>query len=224
MIELYSLDTPNGQKIGIALEEMGLPYNAHTVDISKGEQFKEDFLKISPNNKIPAIVDTDTGINVFESGSILVYLAEKTGKFLPKDDLVKRTEVLTWLFWQMGGLGPMLGQMGHFWKYAKAPTEEHLEYGRQRYLAESQRLFGVLEKQLAKHSNDPNANIFVCGDELSIADFAIYPWIHGVSKFYGSVRDKVYEAGPFPYIDAYIKRMSERPAVQKGENITPFAH
>jgi GST-like protein len=215
-IELYSLATPNGQKISIALEEMGLEYSAHKVDISKGEQFQPDFLKISPNNKIPAILDTETGISVFESGSILVYLAEKTGKFLPgTDQLAKRTEVLNWLFWQMGGLGPMSGQMGHFYKYAKSNVsdENQLTYSRERYLKETQRLWGVLEKQFEKHGGD-----FVIGDELTIADFAIYPWLTCVDWGYG-LKDQFTN---YPKIDAYIERMKQRPAVQVGEKVTPF--
>jgi GST-like protein len=211
-IELYSLATPNGQKIAIALEELDVPYNAHTIDIRNGEQFKPDFLKISPNNKIPAIVDTETGISIFESGSILIYLADKYGKFLPgTDNLALRTETLTWLFWQVAGLGPNLGQLAHFYRYAQA-EEEHLQYSKQRFLDEVKRLYGVLEKQFEKHGGD-----YVVGTELTIADFAIYPWLKAAAD--GPLKEYI---GDHQRIDEYIKRMNERPAVQKGLKVTSF--
>ena len=169
MIELHYWTTPNGHKITIFLEESGLPYRIVPVNISAGDQFKPEFLKISPNNRIPAIVDDDPAepgppIGVFESGEILLYLAEKTGKFLPKD-LRGRTEVLQWLFWQVGGLGPMAGQNHHFKQYAR----EKLAYAIERYVNETNRLYGVLNKRLADRA-------FVAGD-YSIADMAAYPWI-----------------------------------------------
>lgn len=169
MIQLYYWTTPNGHKITIFLEEVGLPYNIIPVNIGAGEQFKPEFLKISPNNRIPAIVDTEptTGgepISVFESGAILLYLAEKTGQLIPQD-LRPRVEVLQWLFWQMGGLGPMAGQNHHFSQYAP----EKIEYAINRYVKETGRLYAVLNKQLADRE-------FVAGD-YSIADIAIYPWI-----------------------------------------------
>lgn len=198
MIALYYAATPNGLKIKLFLEEAGLPYEIHSVNISKGEQFKPEFLAISPNNKIPAIVDTKpTGgggpLSIFESGAILLYLAEKTGRFLPKD-LRGRTEVLKWLFWQVGGLGPMAGQAGHFRVYAPEP----IPYGIERYTKEVNRLYGVLDKQLAQHD-------YVAG-EYSIADMAIYPWIvphepHGQ------------RLGDFPHLKRWFETLHARPAV-----------
>jgi GST-like protein len=169
MIDLYYWTTPNGHKITIFLEETGLPYSIKPVNIGKGDQFKPEFLAISPNNRIPAIVDNDPAgggkpISVFESGAILQYLAEKTGKFLPAD-LRGRAEVMQWLFWQMGGLGPMLGQNHHFRNYAN----EKLTYAIERYVKETERLYGVLDERLADRE-------FVAG-AYSIADIACYPWI-----------------------------------------------
>jgi GSH-dependent disulfide-bond oxidoreductase len=169
MIDVYYWTTPNGHKVTIFLEETGLPYSIKPVNIGKGEQFKPEFLAISPNNRIPAMVDNEpTGggkpISVFESGAILQYLAEKTGKFLPTD-LRGRTEVMQWLFWQMGGLGPMLGQNHHFRNY----SDEKLTYAINRYVKETERLYGVLDERLADRE-------FVAG-EYSIADMACYPWI-----------------------------------------------
>jgi GST-like protein len=170
MIDLYYWTTPNGHKISLFLEEAGLPYRIHPIDIGKDEQFQPHFLKISPNNRIPAIVDNqpaDSGepLSLFESGAILLYLAEKIGRFIPQD-LRGRQECLQWLFWQMGGLGPMAGQNHHFNRFAP----EKLPYAIQRYLKETARLYGVLDKRLADR-------VFVAGDEYSIADMAIYPWI-----------------------------------------------
>lgn len=169
MIDVYYWTTPNGHKITIFLEETGVPYSIKPVNIGKGEQFKPEFLAISPNNRIPAMVDNDPAgggkpISVFESGAILQYLAEKTGKFLPAD-LRGRTEVMQWLFWQMGGLGPMLGQNHHFRNYAN----EKLAYAIERYVKETERLYGVLDERLADRE-------FVAG-AYSIADMACYPWI-----------------------------------------------
>jgi GSH-dependent disulfide-bond oxidoreductase len=169
MIDLYYWTTPNGHKITIFLEETGLPYNIKPINIGKGEQFAPEFLAISPNNRIPAIVDhqpADGGnpLSVFESGAILQYLGEKTGKFLPTD-LCGRTEVMQWLFWQMGGLGPMLGQNHHFRNY----TVEKIPYAIDRYVKETERLYGVLDERLADRP-------FIAGD-YSIADMASYPWI-----------------------------------------------
>jgi GST-like protein len=169
MIDLYYWTTPNGHKITLFLEEAGVPYSIKPIHIGKGDQFKPEFLKISPNNRIPAIVDQDpadggTPVSVFESGAILIYLAEKTGKFLPKD-LRGRFDVLQWLMWQMGGLGPMAGQNHHFAIYAP----EKLPYAIDRYVRETSRLYAVLNKCLADRE-------FVCGD-YSIADMACYPWV-----------------------------------------------
>lgn len=169
MIDLYYWTTPNGHKITLFLEEVGLPYTIHPVNLSRGDQFKPEFLAISPNNRIPAIVDNDPGdggvpVSVFESGAILVYLAEKTGRFLAPD-LRGRMAALEWLFWQVGGLGPMAGQNHHFKQYA----HEKLAYAIERYMDETNRLYGVLNKRLADRA-------FVAGD-YSIADMAAYPWI-----------------------------------------------
>jgi GST-like protein len=169
MIDLYYWTTPNGHKITIFLEEAGLPYTIKPINIGKGEQFAPEFLAISPNNRIPAIVDHEPAgggnpISVFESGAILQYLAEKTGKFLPAD-LRGRTEVMQWLFWQMGGLGPMLGQNHHFRNY----STEKIPYAIDRYVKETERLYGILDESLADRQ-------FVAGD-YSIADMACYPWI-----------------------------------------------
>lgn len=170
MIELYYWTTPNGHKITMYLEEVGLPYEIVPINIGVGDQFQPDFLKISPNNRIPAIVDSepaDNGkpVSVFESGAILVYLAEKTGKLLPKD-IRDRVEVFQWLFWQMGGLGPMAGQNHHFNHYAP----EKIPYAIERYVNETGRLYAVLNKRLSDRQ-------FVSGNDYSIADIAIYPWI-----------------------------------------------
>src|SRR5471032_344122 len=171
MIDVYSWATPNGHKIHIMLEETGLAYSEHAVNIGAGDQFKPEFLAISPNNKIPAIVDSEgpKGPNgepfaLFESGAILIYLAEKTGKFLPADPAA-RYSVLQWLMFQMGGLGPMLGQTHHFRIYA----QEKIEYAIQRYTNESRRLYGVMDRQLGRHT-------YLAGDTYTIADIATFPW------------------------------------------------
>jgi GSH-dependent disulfide-bond oxidoreductase len=210
MIDLYYWPTPNGFKISIMLEECGLPYKIVPVNIGTGEQFKPDFLKISPNNRMPAIVDhepADKGaaVSVFESGAILQYLAEKTGKFLPKD-LRGKYEVLQWLNWQMGGLGPMAGQANHFNVYApQFNPPEALKYGQDRYSNEVNRLFGVLNKRLADHE-------FVAG-AISIADFAIWPWVVGFKNFNQKLED-------FPNLKRWFdKSMGERPAVIKGKAV-----
>jgi GST-like protein len=174
MIELHYWPTSNGQKISMALEEMGLPYEIHAVNIGKGDQFKPEFIAISPNNRIPAIVDRDppgggAPVAVFESGAILVYLAEKTGKFMPAD-VRGRTEVMQWLFWQVGGLGPMAGQKGHFLHSAPEP----IPYAIDRYTKETDRLLGVLDRRLAGRA-------FICGD-YSIADMACYGWVFSQQK------------------------------------------
>ncbi|MBL8541849.1 MAG: glutathione S-transferase N-terminal domain-containing protein [Betaproteobacteria bacterium] len=200
MIDLYYWTTPNGHKITMFLEEAGLPYTVKPVNISAGEQFATAFLAMSPNNKIPAIVDhapTDGGgpLSVFESGAILHYLAEKTGRFLPPD-LRGRTEVMEWLFWQMGGLGPMLGQNHHFVQYAPEP----LPYAIERYLKESERLYGVLEERLAGRE-------FIAG-EYSIADMACYPWIvpHRRQKM---------DIDAFPNLKRWFDAIRARPATDR---------
>ncbi|BDI18193.1 thiol:disulfide oxidoreductase [Nostoc cf. commune SO-36] len=197
MIELYYWTTPNGHKITIFLEEVGLPYTIIPVNIGAGDQFKPEFLKISPNNRIPAIVDhkpADGGppISVFESGAILLYLAEKTGKLIPQD-LRQRTQVLEWLFWQMAGLGPMAGQNHHFSTYAP----EKIEYAINRYVNETGRLYAVLNKQLADRE-------FVAGD-YSIADIAAYPWIVPHERQSQNLED-------FPHVKRWFEAIKARPA------------
>jgi GST-like protein len=200
MIELHYWTTPNGHKITIFLEESGLPYRIVPVNISAGDQFKPEFLKISPNNRIPAIVDDDRAepgppISVFESGEILLYLAEKTGKFLPKD-LRGRTEVLQWLFWQIGGLGPMAGQNHHFSAYAP----EKIPYAIDRYIKETNRLYGVLNKRLTDRE-------FLAG-AYSIADMASYPWIVPYERQSQRLED-------FPHLKRWFETIRARPAVER---------
>lgn len=198
MIDLYYWTTPNGHKVSLFLEEAGLPYEVHPINIGQGDQFKPDFLKIAPNNRIPAIVDhhpTDGGapISLFESGAILLYLAEKTGQFIPQD-LRGRQETLQWLFWQMGGLGPMAGQNHHFSQFAP----EKIPYAIKRYVDETARLYGVLDRRLADRA-------FVAGEAYSIADMAIYPWI--VSHKLQSQRLE-----DFPHLHRWFNSIKERPA------------
>jgi GST-like protein len=200
MIDFYYWPTPNGHKISIFLEEAGLPYTIHPVHIGKGEQFAPDFLKIAPNNRIPAIVDQkpkDGGqpVSVFESGAILLYLAEKTGHFI-SSDLRERVATLEWLFWQVGGLGPMAGQNHHFNHYAP----EKIPYAQERYIKETNRLYGVLDRRLEGRS-------FVAGD-YSIADMASYPW--GVSH-----ERQGQKLEDFPNLKSWFERIKARPAVVK---------
>ena len=199
-IQLYYWSTPNGHKITIFLEEAEVDYQIHPVNIGKGDQFKPEFLQISPNNKMPAIVDTappDGGeaISVFESGAILLYLGEKTGKFIP-DNLRDRKIVMEWLFWQVGGLGPMAGQNHHFSQYAP----EKIPYGIDRYVKETNRLYGVLNKQLAGKD-------YIAGS-YSIADMACYPWIVPHAKQQQNLAD-------FPDLQRWFNQMASRPAVIK---------
>ncbi|GGZ26311.1 glutathione S-transferase C-terminal domain-containing protein [Asticcacaulis endophyticus] len=201
MINLYTWRTPNGRKISIALEEFGLPYTVFPIDISKNEQFAPDFLNISPNNKIPAIVDEEAGnLSVFESGAILIYLAEKTGKFLPASGAA-RYKVLEWLNWQVGGMGPMFGQFGHFTVYAP----EKIPYAVERYTGEVRRLLGVLDKRLSDAA-------YVGGDDYSIADMAIFPWLAGLTTGYKA--EALLDG--FNYVQAYIDKIAARPAVGRG--------
>jgi GSH-dependent disulfide-bond oxidoreductase len=198
MIDLHYWPTPNGHKITIVLEEMGLPYTIHRVNIGTGDQFKPDFLKIAPNNRMPAIVDhqpKDGGapISVFESGAILQYLAEKTGKFLSKDLRVK-TETMQWLFWQMGGLGPMAGQNHHFNQYAP----EKIPYAMERYTKETARLYGVMDRRLALAE--------YLGGEYSIADMAAYPWVVPHENQKQNLDD-------FPQVKRWFHAIKARPAV-----------
>ncbi len=204
MIDLYFWTTPNGYKVLTFLEETGIPYRIVPVNISKGAQFEPEFLQISPNNKIPAIIDNSPGhprvpIPLFESGAILLYLAEKTGRFLPKN-VAGRNDVLQWLFWQMGGLGPMLGQNLHFGQYAP----EKIPYAIDRYVNESKRLFEVMDKQLANRE-------FIAGD-YSIADMASYPWIfkHPYLQL---------ELEKFPNLNRWFETIEQRPAVSRAYEI-----
>jgi GST-like protein len=204
VIDLYSWPTPNGHKIHIMLEECGLSYNVHPINIGKGDQFDPAFLAISPNNKIPALVDSDgpdgKPISLFESGAILVYLAGKTGKFLPRGDRA-RYEVLQWLMFQMGGVGPMLGQAHHFRMYAP----EKIDYAINRYTNEARRLYGVIDKQLSR-------NRYLAGKSYSIADIATFPWLRSWQN-QGIVLDD------YPHLKAWFDGIAARPAVQRGVQV-----
>jgi GST-like protein len=200
MIDLYTWQTPNGRKVSIALEEMGLDYEVHPINIGQDEQFAPEFLKISPNNKIPAIVDRDTGISLMESGAILLYLAEKCGKFMPKDE-AGRWKVMEWLMVQMGGVGPMLGQTHHFVKYnsGKAP------YAEERYLNENRRLYKVLNTRLGETQ-------YLGGNDYSIADMATWPWI---ARWDWQTMD----LNEHPNLKRWYLELAARPAVQKGFDV-----
>jgi GST-like protein len=201
MIELYSWSTPNGQKVSIMLEEVGLPYRLHPIDIGKGAQFEPEFLRIAPNNKIPAIIDTDNGLELMESGAILLYLAEKTGKLWPQDFPTK-WRVVEWLMWQMGGPGPFLGQAHHFLHFNRGRSA----YAEERYGKEAKRLWGVLERRLGEAE-------YVAGD-YSIADIAIWPWI---ARF----RWQGIEVADYPNVKRWYAAIAARPAVQRGWNVPP---
>jgi len=196
MIDLYYWPTPNGHKISIMLEETGLEYATVPVNIGEGDQFRPEFLKISPNNRMPAIVDRETGLSVFEGGAILIYLAEKSGKFLPEDDK-SRFEVLQWLFWQAGGLGPMAGQLSHFVNYTKEPVK----YAQDRYANEYDRLLAVMEVRLRDRD-------FLGGD-YSIADMAAFPWVLPYKRL-GNDLDR------FPNLRRWFDTLKERPRVRRG--------
>lgn len=200
-IDLYYWPTPNGWKASIALEEFGLPYRTHLIDIGKGDQFAPDFLKIAPNNRMPAIVDPDgpegQPISVFESGAILQYLARKTGRFSGRTER-DRVAVEEWLMWQMGGVGPMAGQAHHFLKFAK----EDIPYAKDRYRKEVARLYGVLDRRLAD-------NAFVAGPDFSIADMAIWPWASLWQGQEQTLEDK-------PHLARWLQDVWDRPAVRRG--------
>ncbi len=201
MLDLYYWPTPNGHKVTLLLEELGVPYQIKPVNIGAGDQFKPEFLAISPNNKMPALVDhapADGGApqSVFESGAILLYLAEKTGRFLPADTR-GRVAVLEWLFWQVAGLGPMSGQMGHFSVYAP----EHIPYAIERYGNEVRRLHGVMDKRLAESA-------YLAGDEYTIADMASYPWVNAYDKLPADFT-------AFPHLKRWHDAIASRPATQK---------
>lgn len=207
MIDFYYWTTPNGHKVTLFLEEAGLEYTVRPINIGKGDQFDPDFLKIAPNNRIPAIVDHDpigggAPLAIFESGAILEYLAEKTGLFLAKSG-PKRYQALQWLYWQMGGFGPMLGQNHHFNLYA----DEKIPYAINRYVNESRRLYGVLNQQLAGKN-------FIIGDDYTIADMACYPW-----ALYAERQDV--DLNDYPHIQAWIKRIADRPATIAAYAIIP---
>ncbi|MBN9481652.1 MAG: glutathione S-transferase N-terminal domain-containing protein [Bordetella sp.] len=210
-LQLYSLATPNGVKVSILLEELGLPYEVHLVDISKDETWTPEFLSLNPNGKIPAIIDPDgpgdKPLALFESGAILVYLAEKAGRFLPVDPAA-RYETLQWVFFQMAAIGPMFGQVGFFHKYAGREFED--KRPRDRYVAESRRLLGVLEGRLKDRR-------WIMGDDYTIADIAILGWVRNLVEHYGA-GDLVGYAD-FPGVDAWLARGLARPAVQRGLSI-----
>ncbi|HEY6773242.1 MAG TPA: glutathione binding-like protein [Oxalicibacterium sp.] len=201
MIDAYSTATPNGHKIHIMLEECGLPYRLHHININTGDQFKPEFLKISPNNKIPAIVDSDgpdgMPMSLFESGAILVYLASKVGRFLGDTDREKFT-TLQWLMFQMGGVGPMLGQAHHFRLYAP----EQIDYAVNRYTNEAKRLYGVIDRRLAESA-------YLAGDAYTIADIATFPWLRSWEKQGVTLSD-------YPHLERWFHEIAERPAVKKG--------
>jgi len=214
MIDLYSWATPNGHKVHIALEELELPYEAHPVDIGKGDQFSDFFLKLNPNHRIPAMIDPDgpggKPLALFESGAILIYLAEKTGMLLSADPATRYTE-LQWLMWQMGGLGPMLGQAHHFLNYAP----EAIDYARQRYVNEARRLYGVLDKRLGESR-------YLGGEAYSIADIACWPWMRFPER-------QQVERDDYANFKRWFAEIEARPAVRRGVEVladlrsdTPF--
>ncbi len=205
MIDFYTAPTPNGWKISIMLEECALPYTVHWVNIGRGDQFKPAFLEISPNNKIPAIIDSSppeggAPLSAFETGAILIYLAEKTGQFLPAG-LRQRKSVLEWLMWQVAGFGPMLGQYGHFKLYAP----DRIAYATTRYRNETLRLYGVLDRQLSE-------NAFVGGESYSIADMAIFPWVQ-------TYRAQEVPLVDFPSIVRWYEALKQRPGLRRGMNL-----
>jgi GSH-dependent disulfide-bond oxidoreductase len=208
MIEVYSWATPNGHKVHIMLEECGLPYRVHGVDIGAGDQFKPEFLAISPNNKIPAIVDPDgpdgKPMSLFESGAILLYLAGKCGRFLPAD-VRGRYEALQWLMFQMGNIGPMLGQAHHFRIYAP----EKIEYAVNRYTNEARRLYGVMDKRLANST-------YISGPEYGVADIAIFPWLR-------SWKNQGIAWADYPHLKGWFDEIAARPAVQRGVEVLAHA-
>mgnify|MGYP003575337675 CR=1 FL=1 len=210
-LQLYSLATPNGQKASIMLEELGLDYDVHKIDISAGDQFTPEFLAINPNNKIPALIDPDgpggKSITLFESGAILIYLAEKYGRFLPSD-AARRYHTIQWLMFQMGGIGPMFGQLGFFHRFAGREIEDPRP--KTRYVDESKRLLNVLDQQLAGKE-------WIMGDEYTIADIAIFPWVNILSGFYAA--EAIVGLHNYPEVNRVMKNFLARPAVQRGQII-----
>ena len=210
VIELHSWATPNGQKVHIMLEETGLPYEIHPIDIGKGDQLKPGFLAISPNNKIPAIVDPEgpggSRLSLFESGAILIYLADKTGRFLPDTREISRYQVLQWVFFQVGSVGPMLGQAHHFLYYA----QERIPYAMERYAREANRIYGVMNRRLG-------AAEFFAGNEYTIADISIYAWTRSVAKQGVNLDD-------YPHVKRWQEQVGERPGVQRGMQVLASEH
>jgi GST-like protein len=208
VIDLYTWSTPNGRKVSIMLEETGLPYEVHPINIGEGEQHQPHFLEISPNNKIPGIVDRDNGYSMFESGAILIYLAEKTGSFLPKGH-PGRMDTLQWLMFQMGGVGPFFGQTHHFNRFAK----EKISYAIDRYVGETKRLYGVMDRRLAEVP-------YLAGEAYSIADMATWPW---VSRFgwHGLENDNL---DAYPNVRRWYEDIRARPAVQRGYDVPKMGH
>jgi len=210
-IQLYSLPTPNGVKVSIMLEELGLPYEPHTIDIGKNETWGPEFLSLNPNGKIPALIDPDgpggKPLGLFESGAILLYLAEKTGKLLPADPAL-RYETIQWVFFQMAAVGPMFGQLGFFHKFAGKDYED--KRPRDRYAAESKRLLGVLETRLAGRQ-------WIMGDDYTIADISLLGWVRNLVGFYGAGELVGYDA--FKQVQDWLERGLARPAVQRGLDI-----
>jgi len=213
-IKLYSLGTPNGQKVSIALEEMGIDYEAHKINIMEGDQFTDEFIKVNPNSKIPAIVDPESSdgseLPIMESGAILLYLAEKSGKFLNQDPRLK-SETLQWLFFQAAGVGPMMGQFGHFYKYGKDNCDH--PYPVERYKNETIRILKVLDTRLEGRK-------YLVGEEYSIADMATFPWISCLDWAYEAKDDL--KLDEFKNVNAWVKRCLERPAVKKGLEVCKF--
>jgi GST-like protein len=207
-LQLYSLPTPNGVKVSIMLEETGLPYEVHLVDFGKNDQLTPEFLSLSPNNKIPAILDPNgpdgKPLALFESGAILIYLAEKTGQLMPKD-AAQRYETIQWLMWQMGGVGPMFGQLGFFHKFAGKDYED--KRPRDRYVAESKRLLGVLNQRLENRA-------WIMGDQYTVADIAVFPWVRNLVGFYEA--GDLVGINDFPNVQRVLAAFVARPAVVKG--------
>ena len=207
-LQLYSLPTPNGVKVSIMLEEIGLPYEPHLIDIGANESWTPEFLSLNPNGKIPAIIDPDgpggKPLGLFESGAILLYLAEKTGQLLPADP-ARRLETIQWVMWQMGGLGPMFGQLGYFWKFAGREIEDKRPF--ERYRAESKRLLGVLETRLEGRD-------WIMGDEYTIADISMLGWVRNLIGFYEA--REIVDYDRLRHVPAWLDRGLARPAVQRG--------
>lgn len=210
-IQLYSMNTPNGIKISVALEEMEISYDPHTVNILKGDQFTDEYKSVSPNSKIPAIVDPNgpggKSIAIMESGAILIYLAEKVGKLLPSDPIGKN-ECLQWLFFQVGHIGPTFGQFGHFYKFAADKCKD--PYPRDRYLNETKRLLAVIDRRL-------NGKSFIMGREYTIADIAIFPWVNALIAFYGA--GDILKINEFENLQSWLKSCLQRPAYLKGSKV-----